>query len=43
MTPGVWYTMRNLRPFSTPVATAVTLVGQIYMLIIRINSTTLPK
>lgn len=36
VTPAVFYTTRNLRPFSTPVATAVTLVGQIYMLIIRI-------
>ncbi|KAJ9105193.1 hypothetical protein QFC20_004328 [Naganishia adeliensis] len=40
VTPGVSYTTRNLRPFSTPVATAVTLVGQIYMLIIRITFNT---
>ncbi|GHJ85140.1 hypothetical protein NliqN6_1542 [Naganishia liquefaciens] len=33
VTPGVSYQPYNLRVFSTPVATAVTLVGQIYMLI----------
>ncbi|KAJ9092723.1 hypothetical protein QFC19_008648 [Naganishia cerealis] len=38
VTPAVSYTSYNLRPFSNPVATAVTLVGQIYMLIIRITS-----
>ncbi|KAJ9098099.1 hypothetical protein QFC21_004428 [Naganishia friedmannii] len=36
VTSAVSYTLHNLRPFSTPTATAVTLVGQIYMLIIRI-------
>ncbi|WVQ98009.1 hypothetical protein IAU59_005129 [Kwoniella sp. CBS 9459] len=29
----VWYTIHNLRPYDQPVATAITLVGLIYMLI----------
>ncbi|WVQ83351.1 hypothetical protein IAT38_005490 [Cryptococcus sp. DSM 104549] len=29
----VWYTLTNLRPYNQPVATAITLVGLIYMLI----------
>lgn len=37
LSPGVAYQPHNLRVFSTPVATAVTLVGQIYMLIISIK------
>lgn len=43
LTPGVFYQSYNLRVFSTPVATAVTLVGQIYMLIIRIAAQALSR
>ncbi|ODN82224.1 hypothetical protein L202_02510 [Cryptococcus amylolentus CBS 6039] len=34
LTNGVWYTLNNLRPYNQPVATAITLVGLIYMLIL---------
>jgi hypothetical protein len=30
---AIYYTMVNLRPYNQPVATAITLVGLIYMLI----------
>ncbi|KAG8729317.1 hypothetical protein FRC11_009069 [Ceratobasidium sp. 423] len=30
---GVWWTTNNLRPYNAPVATAITLVGQIYLCI----------
>lgn len=33
VTNGVFYTLVNLRPYNQPVATAITLVGLIYMLI----------
>ncbi|WVQ76068.1 hypothetical protein IAR50_005705 [Cryptococcus sp. DSM 104548] len=34
LTNGVWYTLNNVRPYDQPVATAITLVGLIYMLIL---------
>ncbi len=30
---AVWYTPVNIRPYNVPVASAITLVGLIYMLI----------
>lgn len=33
LTPAVAYTSHNLRPYSVPVATAVTLVGMILLLV----------
>ncbi|KAG8700338.1 hypothetical protein FRC11_013024 [Ceratobasidium sp. 423] len=33
LTAGVWWTTENLRPYNAPVATALTLVGQIYLCI----------
>ncbi|CAE6452389.1 unnamed protein product [Rhizoctonia solani] len=33
LTSGVWWTTENLRPYNAPVATALTLVGQIYLCI----------
>lgn len=33
MSQPVFYTLFNLRPYNQPVATAITLVGLIYMLI----------
>ncbi|KAG8686442.1 hypothetical protein FRC08_012504 [Ceratobasidium sp. 394] len=33
MTSGAWWTTENLRPYNAPVATALTLVGQIYLCI----------
>ncbi|KAG8735475.1 hypothetical protein FRC10_010472 [Ceratobasidium sp. 414] len=33
MTNGAWWTTENLRPYNAPVATAITLVGQIYLCI----------
>ncbi|CAE6527088.1 unnamed protein product [Rhizoctonia solani] len=33
LTSGVWWTIENLRPYNAPVATALTLVGQIYLCI----------
>ncbi|KAG8685706.1 hypothetical protein FRC11_010194 [Ceratobasidium sp. 423] len=33
LTAGVWWTVDNLRPYNAPVATALTLVGQIYLCI----------
>lgn len=33
MSQPVFFTMNNLRPYNQPVATAITLVGLIYMLI----------
>ncbi|KAB5590166.1 Nitrosoguanidine resistance protein SNG1 [Ceratobasidium theobromae] len=33
MTAGAWWTTNNLRPYNAPVATAITLVGQIYLCI----------
>jgi hypothetical protein len=34
--PAVSYTMNNLRPYNQPVASAITLVGLIYMLIFAV-------
>ncbi|QRV72212.1 nitrosoguanidine resistance protein SNG1 [Ceratobasidium sp. AG-Ba] len=33
ITSGAWWTTNNLRPYNAPVATAITLVGQIYLCI----------
>ncbi|CAE6438385.1 unnamed protein product [Rhizoctonia solani] len=33
LTMGAWWTTENLRPYNAPVATALTLVGQIYLCI----------
>ncbi|KAB5590542.1 Nitrosoguanidine resistance protein SNG1 [Ceratobasidium theobromae] len=33
LTSGAWWTTENLRPYDAPVATALTLVGQIYLCI----------
>ncbi|CEL62334.1 Nitrosoguanidine resistance protein SNG1 OS=Saccharomyces cerevisiae (strain ATCC 204508 / S288c) GN=SNG1 PE=1 SV=1 [Rhizoctonia solani AG-1 IB] len=33
LTTGAWWTTENLRPYNAPVATALTLVGQIYLVI----------
>lgn len=33
LTSGAWWTTENLRPYTAPVATALTLVGQIYLCI----------
>jgi len=33
VTNAIYYTLFNLRPYNQPVATALTLVGLIYMLI----------
>ncbi|KAG8682107.1 hypothetical protein FRC08_015187, partial [Ceratobasidium sp. 394] len=33
LTTGAWWTTQNLRPYNAPVATALTLVGQIYLCI----------
>ncbi|KAF8602433.1 hypothetical protein BDV93DRAFT_524025 [Ceratobasidium sp. AG-I] len=33
ITAGAWWTTENLRPYNAPVATALTLVGQIYLCI----------
>ncbi|KAF8756448.1 hypothetical protein RHS01_04290 [Rhizoctonia solani] len=33
LTSGIWWTTENLRPFNAPVATALTMVGQIYLCI----------
>jgi hypothetical protein len=37
--PAVSYTMNNLRPYNQPVASAITLVGLIYMLIFAVIMT----
>ncbi|QRV85261.1 nitrosoguanidine resistance protein SNG1 [Ceratobasidium sp. AG-Ba] len=33
LSPGIWWATENLRPYNAPVATALTLVGQIYLCI----------
>ncbi|CAE6469862.1 unnamed protein product [Rhizoctonia solani] len=33
LTMGAWWTVSNLRPYNAPVATALTLIGQIYLCI----------
>ncbi|GAB1526159.1 hypothetical protein RhiTH_009325 [Rhizoctonia solani] len=39
LTSGIWWTTENLRPFNAPVATALTMVGQIYLCIFAFTLT----